>query len=136
MAITRIVRPKEIGLRPARVATPSELVVESRTLGGILSYAMATDDLTRSSMLLKPGPHRRPPFQVNTLVELMLDPGGTHLERPVACLGKVVKLGADESGTPTYGVEIVQIETRDLAAWESYLHAVERERTKALGPVG
>jgi hypothetical protein len=27
----------------------------------------------------------------------------------------------------------VQIETRDLAAWESYLHARDRERTKALG---
>ena len=70
------------------------------------------------------------PFIVNTLLELKIDPRGACFDRPVTCLGKVVRrdsVSADGRGYSTrLGIQIVQIDNSDLNAWEGCLSQLEK----------
>ena len=75
------------------------------------------------------------PFIVNTLLEITIDPKGNCLDKPVSCLGKVVrrdhdevdgKDGGSEMSALRLGIQIVQIDNSDLAQWEGCLTQLER----------
>lgn len=117
MTITRVIRSQQPGLRAKRVSLTGDLLVESKTIGTILSYDLITDNVSRTGMLLTLGRNKNVPFQVNTLIEMTVDGGAQLFERPVSCLGKVVRLDTNEM-EPRFGVRIVQIDARDLEVWE------------------
>ncbi len=125
----RLVRPSSMRVRAPRV--PVDLMVESRTIGTNASYKFTTIDISRSGLLLSWQRDTKMPFIVNTLLELTIDPKGDCLDKPVACLGKVVRREAndeDDTGkTMTLGIQIVQIDNTDLAQWEGCLSQLERQ---------
>lgn len=125
----RLVRPSKMRVRAPRV--PVDLMVESRTIGTNASYKFTTIDISRSGLLLSWQRDTKMPFIVNTLLELTIDPKGDCLDRPVACLGKVVRREADDEDdtgkTMTLGIQIVQIDNTDLAQWEGCLSQLERQ---------
>ena len=129
MSASRLVRPLEGRVRAKRIEALTEVVVESKTLGTTMSYVLEADNLSRTGMLLNVGKNVRVPFLVNTLLELTVDTRGALFEKPVECLGKIVRLDRDDESKAQYGVHIVQIDTRELEAWE---RTVERLEVDAL----
>lgn len=123
----RLVRPNKLAVRAPRVQI--DLVVESKTLGTSAAYAMATEDVSRSGLLLIWDRDVRMPFNVNTLIEMTIDPKGTCLSKPVSCLGKVVRRDYEHDGGAghhaRFGVQIVQIDPSDQQNWESCLNELE-----------
>jgi hypothetical protein len=109
---------------------PLDLEVESRTIGTDASYSLITEDISRSGLLLVWDRDVKMPFIVNTLLELTIDPSGSCLDKPVSCLGKVVRREAeseDGKGHQTrLGIQIVQIDNNDLQAWEGCLTQLEK----------
>ena len=118
MTLTRVIRTHQPGQRAKRIGMHGGLLVESKTIGAILSYDMSTDNVSRTGLLLTLGRARKVPFQVNTLIEMVVDGEGQVFERPVSCLGKVVRLVTTEENQLRYGVHIVQIDNKDLDVWE------------------
>lgn len=116
--LTRVIRAHTPGVRAKRINLAEGIVVESKTIGTILSYNMATENLSRTGMLLNPGRNKRLPFQVNTLLELTVDAPGALFERPVSCLGRIVRANDGDSGEKRFGIHIVQIDARDMEVWE------------------
>jgi hypothetical protein len=114
---------------------PMDLEVESRTIGTSAAYRFSTIDISRSGLLLAWERESRMPFIVNTLLELTIDPKGAHLDKPVSCLGKVVRRegpeaeeGAEKNGNHArIGIQIVQIDNSDLQQWEGCLVQLERQ---------
>lgn len=127
--MSRLIRPLEGRVRAKRIEALHEVVVESKTLGTTMSYVLEADNLSRTGMLLNVGKNVKVPYLINTLLELTVDTRGTLFEKPVECLGKIVRLGRDDDSRPQYGVHIVQIDAHELEAWE---RAVERLEVVAL----
>ena len=118
--------PQESKVRAKRIELPKQLVVESRTLGTLLTFAMPLDNVSRSGLLLSIGRNKKLPFQVNTLLEITVDPRGALFPRPVACIGKIVRTHSEQGDTkPRFGIQIVQIEAAELTAWERALDQIE-----------
>jgi hypothetical protein len=128
MASSRLVRPSAVRVRAPRV--PIDLEVESRTIGTTAAYSFATEDISRSGLLLVWERDARMPFIVNTLLEMTIDPKGSCLSNPVTCLGKVVRREGNaaegQGNSARLGVQIVQIDNSDLVAWESCISELER----------
>jgi hypothetical protein len=113
------------------------LRVTSRTLGVPVEYELVSANISKSGILMEyptgqnvQGGERgkgnqRIPFNVNTLLELTIDPGQQWLQRPVQCVGKVVRLAHSASGAIQYGVKIVQIEGGENEVWESCFRHLE-----------
>jgi hypothetical protein len=128
MSSVRLVRPTKLRSRAPRV--PVDLEVESRTIGSHASYNLYTHDISRSGLLLVWDRDVKMPFIVNTLIEMVIDPGSNCLDKPVTCLGKVVRRDADgpeDRFHARLGVQIVQIDNTDLLAWEGCLAQLERK---------
>jgi len=124
----RLGRTNKLSVRAPRV--PLDLKVHSRTIGSSVAYNLTTADVSRSGLLLVWQHDEKVPFIVNTLLELTIDPLGRCLEKPVSCLGKVVRReddGSDrgDSGTKL-GVQIVQIDKSDQHVWEGCLGELEK----------
>ena len=128
MAISqRHVRHGQLRVRAPRV--PIDLVVKSKTIGTDSAYSLYTEDVSRSGLLLVWDRDSRMPFIVNTLMEMIIDPDGNCLGKPVTCLGKVVRREGSADGlghAARLGVQIVQIDNTDLKAWEGCLLELER----------
>lgn len=124
----RLVRPSALRVRAPRV--PIDLQVESKTIGTTAAYKFETEDISRSGLLLVWDRDVKMPFIVNTLLELTIDPAGSCLSRPVACLGKVVRRESsiEEGGghATRLGIQIVQIDHSDLNTWEGCLTELEK----------
>jgi hypothetical protein len=126
----RLVRPSKLRVRAPRV--PIDLKVNSKTIGTNASYQFYTEDISRSGLLLVWDRGTFMPFNVNTLLEMTIDPGGNYLGKPLTCLGKVVRREIDKGdvettpGSTRLGVQIVQIDKSDLNAWEGCLAQLER----------
>ena len=71
----------------------------------------------------------RIPFNVNTLVEIDIDTEGKWLQRPIQCVGKVIRLSQAEDGNAQFGIKIVQIDGSESDLWEScFRHLEENAR--------
>ncbi len=129
MSSARLIRPNNTRVRAPRV--PMDLQVESRTIGTSAAYRFSTIDISRSGLLLAWERETRMPFIVNTLLELTIDPSATHLQKPVSCLGKVVRREAEsedgKGNQARIGIQIVQIDNADLQSWEGCLVELERQ---------
>jgi hypothetical protein len=126
----RLVRPNKLRVRAPRV--PFDLKVDSKTIGTAFSYQLYTEDISRSGLLLVWDRDSVMPFNINTILELTIDPKGDYLGKPLSCLGKVVRRDIEaesEQNGPLatrLGVQIVQIDKSDLNAWENCLSQLER----------
>ncbi len=122
----RLLRPGKMRVRAPRV--PMDLKVTSKTIGTSAAYHFYTEDISRSGLLLVHEYGARMPFIVNTLIEMTIDPQGSCLDKPVSCLGKVVRREADgEDGSQErLGIQIVQIDHSDLSTWEGCLSQLEK----------
>ncbi len=128
MTMTRtILRPLDSRVRAKRIGLLTNVVVESRTLGAPMVYNLDTENLSRTGILLHAGKNKKVPYRVNTILELTVDPRGSVFERPVSCLGKIVRVGQDEASRPLYGVHIVQMDVKDVAAWEATVAILEAQ---------
>ena len=107
-------------VRAKRIATPM-LHVESRTLGSPMTYNLAMQNASRTGLLLEVGGHQNVPFQVNTIVELTLDPGKDVLASPVVCLAKIVRILRQRDSENRFGVHILQMESKDALNWEKVI---------------
>jgi hypothetical protein len=113
---------KNSRVRASRFRPDRSMVVSSKTLGTGLIYDLITENVSRSGMLLN-WEHRLPiPFIESTILEMTIDPGGEWLEKPLKCLGKIVRREVESSTSHyndiSFGVAIVQIDDEDQAKWE------------------
>lgn len=135
--MSRHLRLSDGRVRAKRIASDNGLVVESRTIGTEMVYNLETDNLSRTGFLLNTGAYRKVPFQVNTILEMKVDTRGKVFREPVSCLGKIVRLEAedapDEDGRRMrrYGIAIVQMEGSNMEAWDKVVALMERDAAGA-----
>jgi hypothetical protein len=126
--LSRLVRPSKLRVRAPRV--PIDLEVTSKTIGTSANYSFYTEDISRSGLLLVWEKDAKMPFIVNTLLELTIDPGSSCLEKPVNCLGKVVRREATDAEGKGHGarlgIQIVQMDNSNLNDWEACLSQLEK----------
>lgn len=126
-------RDQDSKVRAKRIGVTQSVDVESRTLGTLMTYNMSTGNVSRSGLLLQVGTNRKVPYLVNTIVELTVDKDCQMFDRPVSCLGKVVRVTLDGERRPQYGVQIIQLDGDDLSVWEKGVNELESS-SRALLP--
>ncbi len=127
MTTRTLMRPIDNRVRARRVEVLNGMTVESRTLGAPMVYCLTPDNLSRTGILLTLGRNKKVPYQINTILELTVDPRGALFEKPVQCLGKIVRVAADDDAKPAFGIHIVQIDAKDLIAWETTVAVLEAQ---------
>ncbi len=125
----RIVRPAESKVRAKRVG--ANLTAETRTIGVPLAFKVIMENVSRTGFLLSPAANDRMPYQINTLIEMTVDPSASKLDRPIFLLGRIVRTVQSED-TKQFGVHIVQIDTKDYTSWEKYITSLEDKPELAL----
>jgi hypothetical protein len=126
-------KPGNPRVRSPRFQTDRDLMVHSKTIGTSLCYKLRTEDISVSGLLLTWSHNTQVPFLINTLIEMEIDPDGQWLDRPLNCVGKVVRKFGDDSDNGTkFGITIVQMDTNSIQEWESCVGSLERRaRTMA-----
>ena len=125
----KIVRPAESKVRAKRVG--ANLTAETRTIGVPLAFKVIMENVSRTGFLLSPAANDRMPYQINTLIEMTVDPGAIKLDRPIFLLGRIVRTVLSED-TKRFGVHIVQIDSKDYNSWEKYISDLEGQTELAL----
>jgi hypothetical protein len=123
--MTSPVRELDSKVRAKRIGVGKTLKVEARTIGTPMTYVLATENVSRSGLLLHIGNNRKVPYRVNTLVELTVDRDSQFFDQPVALLGKIVRVAQDGDQRPQFGVHIIQLDGDDLTAWEKGVTSLE-----------
>ncbi len=119
-------KPGNPRIRAPRYNTDSELVVHSKTIGTALCYKLKTEDISVSGLLLSWDHNSRVPFLINTLIEMEIDPDCKLLDRPLSCVGKVVRrFGSDQASGTKFGISIVQMDTNSIQDWENCVGSLE-----------
>lgn len=124
--MTSILRPSKTRVRAPRISI--DLTVASKTIGTDANYSLSTLDISRSGLLLEWDRNVKVPFNVNTIIEMTIDPDSNWLGGPVSCLGKIVRReNVDNSTHAKFGVQIVQIDNSDLSVWENCVTELEKK---------
>lgn len=111
--------------RADRVPPPGPCIVETKTIGTSLSYNLPLENFSRTGFLLNSGPYLRIPFQINTILELKVDPRGSVFEQPFHLLAKIVRLIKDQENLAQYGVQILQVDSKDSYHWQKTIDQFE-----------
>lgn len=130
MTTRTLMRPLDTKVRARRVGVLDGMVVESRTLGTPMTYNLTPDNLSRTGILLNVGNNKKVPYRVNTILELTVDPRGAVFDRPVQCLGKIVRVASTDAAKPAFGIHIVQMDAKDVIAWETTVAALEAQHAE------
>lgn len=120
-------RPIESKIRAKRVSVGTGVTAETRTIGAPLAFLLTLENVSQTGLLLSASGKGRIPYQINTLIELTLDPNASRIGRPIHLLGRVVRTAsaqAEEAGRQ-FGVQIVQIDSRDNAHWDRFVGLFE-----------
>jgi len=135
VSFTRMFRPLQPGVRARRIDVGERVSVETKTLGTAMSFVLGMENLSRSGLLLSKGRNYKVPFQLNTLVEITVDPEQKVFERPVNALAKVVRFGEASPGQQaSFGLRIIQIDTKDNEIWEKCVAGLEAWQEAVLPP--
>lgn len=112
--------------RTSRTSTSEHgMFVRSQTIGCRTFYAMRSENISRSGLLLTWDSKYRSPFREKTILELRIDCEGNLFDQPVECLAKVVRIEDGIGHLRKYGVQIVQIAGVHQHAWESKICELE-----------
>lgn len=112
-------------VRSVRTELNEKMIVESKTIGANLTFPFTSENISKSGMLLAWNSPHKAPFQEKTILHLTIDPNNAYLEKPLFCLGQVVRKFSESEETDKYGVRIIQMEPKDISAWESIVNALE-----------
>ena len=115
-------------VRAKRIDLKRAVRIEAKTLGTRIEYHLAMANFSRSGLYMTSVRPQHIPYQINTLIELTVDPAGEVLEHPVRCLGKVVR--APQGEGPQFGVQLIMMESRDEAEWAKAIVALERAQSQ------
>lgn len=110
----------------------SPLMIQSRTLGVPVEFMLTSDNISRSGILMENRSLKKIPFNVNTLLELTIDPERAWLQKPVQCLAKVVRLNRSPGTAEQYGIRIVQMDEQDNTIWEQCFKQLEKSAAHLL----
>lgn len=122
MQSARSQRSSESKVRAKRLKVDESLTAETRTIGTPIAYLMRLENVSETGFLLSGSLNGRIPYRVNTLIELTLDPNASVIAHPIHLLGRVVRANSvDEQGQKQFGVQIVQMDSKDQASWETFV---------------
>lgn len=114
---------KDSKLRAPRIEPDVPLCIQAKTLGTAVGYFFDTRNISKTGLLIEQNQPRRVPFLINTLVEIIIDREGNWLDKPIACIAKVVRIvepGMDSAAMhERFGLRIVQIEKENGEIWEA-----------------
>ncbi|MEY4631475.1 MAG: hypothetical protein RIQ81_1595 [Pseudomonadota bacterium] len=119
---------------PRYTVDEQPLMVVSRTLGSPVAYQLSGANISKSGVLLETRGKGRIPFNVNTLLELEIDPSSHLLQRPIQCVGKVIRLASGRDGQPQFGIKIVQIDAPEHDVWDACFRHLEEHARHLLIP--
>jgi len=120
----RSISPTEAYVRAKRINLTRQVAVEAKTLGTRIEYHLALANFSRSGLSMTSAKPQHIPYQINTLVEMTVDPRSEVLEYPVRCLGKIVRTEQQGRG-PQFGVQLIMMEARDELEWQKAIIALE-----------
>lgn len=120
-------------VRAPRFSLGHDLIVTARTIGTSLSYKLATDDVSKSGLLLSWDYNTKVPFIENTLIEMDVDVEGSWLQKPLHCIGKIVR-HQPSGDVVKFGVAIVQMDQKSFIQWDMCLREIEESSSCELIP--
>lgn len=114
-------------VRAARFVTKDNIEVLARTFGTRGDFSLKTEDVSKSGLLIREDDGQRAPFALNTIVEIIIDPSGNQLGKPVQCLGKIVRReGGGQKEMQKYGVRLIDMDDVAQTQWVTYVEKLER----------
>lgn len=116
--------------RSNRKKLPEPIIVESNTIGCPIHFPLTSENVSKSGLLLSWESEHYVPFQENTIIEMIIDKESQYLEKPLVCLGKIVRKESNSSNQARFGTRIVQIDPKDQYAWEGMVQDLD-ERSEA-----
>lgn len=119
-------------VRAKRIDVKRSVMVESRTIGAPMVFSLATENLSRTGLLLAGANGYKIPYQLNTLVEMSIDTTGQLLHNPIACLGKVVRIIGRDQKRDYFGVQIVHMDSKEQISWEKAVAQLEAAEARLL----
>lgn len=108
-------------IQATRYPTVPAIQVDVSTFGSTSIHRLQTINISKSGLLLTNHGLKHAPFIVNTLVELsMIDRGGW-LQKPIYCLGKVIRRMSESNnsyrGHQEFGIKIVELDESYATIW-------------------
>ena len=117
--------------RSNRKSLAGPMIVESNTIGSAIQFPLLSENISKSGLLLMWESKHKVPFQENTIIEMIIDTGGTYLEQPLVCLGKIVRKIGGSNKCSRFGIRIVQIDPKDQYTWEGMIQLLEEEEEES-----
>ena len=101
-------------LRAARFEVHDLIQINAKTFGLRDPFKLACINISKSGLLASTG-NSNVPFKVSTIIEMSLDLGGKFFDKPVQCVGKVVRF--DHSQDPEqplyrYGIQFIKMDEK------------------------
>ncbi len=107
------------------------MFVKSCTIGGNVTFALLSENISRSGLLLAWHSKHRAPFQEKTIIQMTIDSESHMFESPLTCLGKIVRIAMDDSDCRKYGVRIIQMTPKDQAIWDMKINELGADEALA-----
>ena len=120
--------------RPTRYEV--NVKIKANTFGNNIGFNLDTLDVSLSGILANT--HRSiVPFQKNTILEIQVDYECQTLQKPILCIGKVMRVdnvtNPDKTITKTIGIEITDIDGPNFNLWYDFLLFLEDNQFKKIG---
>jgi hypothetical protein len=124
-------RPGVAAARAPRFAPDQDIQLTAQTFGTRVAYQLSVENLSRSGLLVALSEDPNPPFRVNTLVDMVIDPLKRAFPNSIQATGKIVRRiddkGKDgEPPTVRLGIAIVDIAPQQAAKWQEALEILEK----------
>lgn len=114
--------------RAVRLFPSGPCIVETKTIGTNLAFNLPLENFSRTGLLLSTGPYQRVPFQVNTILELKVDPKGATFNQPFTFLAKIVRLRREQGKVLQYGLQLLSLEIKDTFQWHRTIDEMELQK--------
>ena len=109
--------------------------IHVKTFGSDYSYQLITLNVSKTGLLT--GSAAMLPFQKNTLLEMLIDPGSGVFAIPIPCIGKVTRIATEprpeqEEYTSIIGISISEHSDPDTEIWKDYIERLEIQLDAAI----
>lgn len=107
-----------------------QISLSARTFGLREGYDLMTLDISKSGLLTVSKNHL--PFQINTLLEITIDPLSKVFKQPISCIGKVIRIATENRPEKIIYPSMLGIvipENMDMTQQDWYRYLDELEQT-------
>jgi hypothetical protein len=108
-----------------------QILIQASTLGSMNPWELFVENISASGMFLQVYDCEESPYHANSLLDVVIDPEGTRLPKPIKCVGKVVRIleeaGAGGKVEVRVALTIAQIDDENQAGLDAFLERLAKD---------